>query len=115
MSLDGSYDMVLLPSQHGTMVVGSPGEGELDDDFLPRRKRNTRVCPATLLARGGGDGATMAKQEVTPRRLSGQSESTMLVPLRGTCQVSSSHLRQRRASLPSNVPTPSGLMMPASS
>jgi hypothetical protein len=30
-----------------TTVVGSPGEGELDDDFPPRRKRNTRVCPAT--------------------------------------------------------------------
>jgi hypothetical protein len=53
------------------MVVGSPGEGELDDDFLPRRKRNTRVCPATLLTGGGGDGATVARQEAAPRRLSG--------------------------------------------
>jgi hypothetical protein len=54
-----------------TMVVGSPGEGELDDDFLPRWKRNTWVCPATLLVGGGGDGATVARQEAAPRRLSG--------------------------------------------
>jgi hypothetical protein len=39
-----------------TMVVGSPSKGELDDDFLPRQKRNTRVYPATLLTGGGGDG-----------------------------------------------------------
>jgi hypothetical protein len=96
-----------------TTVVGSPREGELDGDFLPRRKRNTRVCPATLLAGGGGDGATVARQEVAPRRLSDQSESTTPAPLRGTCWVLSSHLRQRRVSLPSNVPTPSGLMTPA--
>jgi hypothetical protein len=97
-----------------TTVVGSPG-GELDDDFPPWRKRNTRVCPATLLARGGGDGATVAKQEATPRRLSDQSESTTPAPLRGTCRVLSSYLRQRRVSLPRNVPTPSGLMTPAPS
>jgi hypothetical protein len=98
-----------------TTVVGSPGEDELDDDFLLRRKRNTRVCPATLLAGGGGDGATMARQEVAPRRLSDQSESTTSAPLWGTCRVLSSHLRQRRVSLPSNEPTPSGLMTPAPS
>jgi hypothetical protein len=39
MSRDGSYDMVLLPSQHD----------------------NTRVCPATLIAGGGGDRATVAR------------------------------------------------------
>jgi hypothetical protein len=93
-----------------TTVVGSPGGGELDDDFPPWRKRNTRVCPATLLAGGGGDGATMARQEAAPHRLSDQSESTTPAPLRGTCRVLSSHLRQQRMSLPSNVPTPSGLM-----
>jgi hypothetical protein len=55
----------------------------------------------------------MARQEAAPRRLSDQSESTTPAPLRGTCQVLSSHLRQRRVSLPSNVPTPSELMTPA--
>jgi hypothetical protein len=32
-----------------TTVVGSPSSGELDDDFPPWQKRNTRVCPAILL------------------------------------------------------------------
>jgi hypothetical protein len=95
-------------SATATTVVGSPGGGELDDDFPPWQKRNTRVCPATLLAGGGGDGATVARQEAAPRRLSDQSESTTLAPLRGTCRVLSSHLRQRRVSLPRYVPTPSG-------
>jgi hypothetical protein len=102
-------------SATATTVVGSPGGGELDDDFPPWQKRNTRVCPATLLAGGGGDGATVAMQEAAPRRLSDQSESTMPAPLRGTCRVLPSHLRQRRVSLPRNVPTPSGLMTPAPS
>jgi hypothetical protein len=116
MSLDGSYDMELLPrSVTATTVVDSPSGGELDDDFPPWQERNTRVCPATLLAGGGGDGATVALQEAAPRRLSGQSESTTPAPLRGPCRVLSSHLRQRRVSLPHNVPTPSGLMTPAPS
>jgi hypothetical protein len=94
-----------------TTVVGSLGGGELDDDISPWRKRNTRVCPATLLA-GGGDGATMARQEAAPRWLSDQSESTTPAPLSETCRVLSSHLGQRRVSLPSNVPTSGGLMTP---
>jgi hypothetical protein len=96
-----------------TTVVGSPGGGELDDGISPRQKRNIQVCPATLLTGGGEDGATVARQEASLRRLSDQSEPTTPAPLRGTCRVLSSHLRQRRASLPSNVPTPSELMTPA--
>jgi hypothetical protein len=95
-----------------TTVDGSPGRGEPDDDISPWRKRNTQVCPATLLA-GGGDGETVARHEAAPRRLSDRSESTAPAPLRETCRVMSSHLRQRRVSLPSNVPAPSGLMTPA--
>jgi hypothetical protein len=57
----------------------------------------------------------VAMQEAAPRRLLGQSESTTPAPLRGPCRVLSSHLRQRRVSLPRNVPTPSGLMTPAPS
>jgi hypothetical protein len=94
-----------------TTVVSSPGCGELNDVFLPWRKSSIRVCPATLLAAGGGDGATVARQEAAPRRLS--SESTTPAPQRGTCRALSSHLRQRRMSFPRNVPTPSGLMTPA--
>jgi hypothetical protein len=47
-------------SATATTVDSSPGGGELDDASPPWQKRNTRVCPATLLARGGGDGATVA-------------------------------------------------------
>jgi hypothetical protein len=86
-----------------TTTVSSPGGGELDDVFPPWRKSSNRVCPATFLATGGGDGATVAKQEVTPCRLS--SESTMPAPQRGTCRVLSSCPRQRQESLPCNVPT----------
>jgi hypothetical protein len=63
-----------------TMAVSSPGGGELDDVFPPWRKSSIRVCPATLLAAGGGDGATVARQEAAPRRLS--SESTTPAPCR---------------------------------
>jgi hypothetical protein len=71
MSRDGDYDMVLLPrSTTTTTVVGSPGGDELDDDISTWRKRNIRVNPATLLAGGDGDGATMARQGAAPRRLS---------------------------------------------
>jgi hypothetical protein len=102
-------------SATATTVVGSPGGSELDDGFPPWQKRNTRVCPATLLAGGGGDGATVARQEVAPRRLSDQSKLTTPAPLRGTCRALSSRLRQRRVSLPRHVPTPSGLLTPAPS
>jgi hypothetical protein len=104
-----------LSSTATTTVDGSPGGGELDDGISPRQKRNTRVYPATLLAGGGGDGATMARQEAAPHRLSNQSESTTLAPLWGTCWALSSLLRQRHVSLPRNGPTPSKLMTPAPS
>jgi hypothetical protein len=114
MSLDGSYDMILLPrSTTATTVIGSPDGGEPDDDISPGRKRDTRVYPATLLTEGEGDGATMVRQEAAPRRLSDQSELTAPAPLRGTRRVLSSHLGQRRVSLPNNLPTPGGLMTPA--
>jgi hypothetical protein len=51
-----------------TAAVSPPGGGGLDDVFLPWRKSNIRVCPATFLAAGGGGGATVAKQEAAPRR-----------------------------------------------
>jgi hypothetical protein len=92
MSLDGSYDMVLLPPQRDSNHDGHQlGGGELDDVFPPWRKSSIRVCPATLLAAEGGDGATVAMQEAAPSRLS--SKSTTPAPQRGTCQALSSHLR----------------------
>jgi hypothetical protein len=113
MSLDGSYNMVLLPPQHGGDNDGRQldGGGGLDDVFPPWRKSIIRVCPVAFLAVGGGGGATMAKQEAAPRRLS--SESTTLAPQWGTCRASSSCLRQRQVSFPRNMPTPSRQMTPA--
>jgi hypothetical protein len=105
-------------SPHGattTMDFDSPGGGELGDNISPRQKRSTPVVPATLLTRGGRDGATMATQEATPCRLLHQSESMTPALPWGTCQALSSHLRRRRVSLPRNVSTPSGLMTPAPS
>jgi hypothetical protein len=116
MSLDGSYDMVLLPrGATTTMVSDSPGGGELYDSISPRQKRSTPVVPATLLAGGGEDGATMAMQEAAPCRLSHQNESTTPALPRGTCRALSSHLRRQRVSLPHDVSAPSGLMTPAPS
>jgi hypothetical protein len=113
MSLDVSYDMVLLPrsATATTTAVRSPGGGEHDDVFPPWRKSSIRVCPATLLAAGEEDGATVARQEAASRRLS--SESTTSAPQRGTCWALSSRLRQRRVSFPRNMPTPSGQMTSA--
>jgi hypothetical protein len=79
-----------------TTVSDSPSGGELYDNISPRRKRSTLVVPATLLAGGGGDEATMATQEAAPCRLSHQSESTTPALPQGTCRALSSHLRRRR-------------------
>jgi hypothetical protein len=63
MSLDGSYDMVLLPPQRDSD----------NDDRQPARRWRTRrrlppwrksniwVCPVAFLAAGGGSRATVAK------------------------------------------------------
>jgi hypothetical protein len=115
MSLDGSYDMVLLPPGATTTMatVSLPAGGGIDDVFPAWRKSSIRVCPVTFPADRGGGGATMAKQEAAPRRLS--SESTTLAPQRGTRRALTSRLRRRRASFPRNTPTPSGRTKPARS
>jgi hypothetical protein len=94
-------------------AVSPPGGGRIDDVFPPWRKSSIWACPVTFLAAGGGDGATMAKQEAAPRWLS--SESTTPTPQRGTRRALTSRLRRRRASFPRNTPTPSGQMTPARS
>jgi hypothetical protein len=72
-------------------AVSPPAGGGIDDVFPTWRKSNIRVCPVTFPADGGGGGATMAKQEAAPRRLS--SESTALTPQRGTRRALTSRLR----------------------
>jgi hypothetical protein len=93
MSLDGSYDMVLLPPQRDIDNGGrQPARRRRTRRRLPPwRKSSIRVCPATFLTAGGGGGATVAKQETAPRRLS--SESTTPAPQRGTCQPLTSRPR----------------------
>jgi hypothetical protein len=94
-------------------AVSPPAGGGIDDVFPTWRKNNILVCPVTSPADEGGGRATMAKQEMAPRRLS--SESTVPTPQWGTRRASTSRLRQRRASFPRNMPTPSERMTPARS
>jgi hypothetical protein len=96
-----------------TMTVSLPGGGGLGDVFPPWRKSSIRVCPVAFLAAGGGGSATVAKQDVAPRRR--PSESMTPAPQRGTCRALTSRLRQRRVSFSRNTPTPSGQMTPARS
>jgi hypothetical protein len=104
MSLDGSYDMILLPP---------PRDNDNGGRQPARRRRNRRRLPHVaeeqhpglsrhLPRRRRGGEATMAKQEATPRRLSSES-----APQRGTRRALTSRLRRRRASFPRNTPTPS--------
>jgi hypothetical protein len=51
-------------------AVSPPASGGIDDVFPAWRKNSIRVCPVTSPVNGGGGGATMAKQEAAPRRLS---------------------------------------------
>jgi hypothetical protein len=119
MSLNGSYDMVLLPAQHdnndGRQLAWRRRTRRRLPPPPPWRKRSICACPTTLLAVEGGDGATMARQEAAPRRLSRQSESTTPAPQRGTYRALSSRPGQRRVSLPRHTPTTSGLTTPAPS
>jgi hypothetical protein len=55
-----------------------PAGGGIDDIFPAWRKNNIQAHPALSPVDGGGGGATKAKQEVAPRRLS--SESTAPAP-----------------------------------
>jgi hypothetical protein len=95
MSLDGSYDMILLPP---------PRDNDNGGRQPAHRRQNRRRLPLV---------AGMAKQEAAPRRLS--SKSTAPAPQRGTRRASTSRLRRRRASFPRNTPTPSRRTTPARS
>jgi hypothetical protein len=115
MSLNGSYDIVLLPPQRDSDNDGrQPARRRWTRRRLPPwRKSSIRVCPIAFLAAREGDGATVAKQKAAPRWLS--SESTTPAPQRGTRRALTSRLRRRLASFPRNTPTPSGQMTPARS
>jgi hypothetical protein len=115
MSLDGSYDMILLPpprdNDNGSR---QPARRRRNRQRLPHvAEEQTRVFPVTFPVDGGGGGAGMAKQEAAPHRLS--SESTTPAIQRGTHRALASRLRPRRASCPRNTPTPSRRTTPARS
>jgi hypothetical protein len=83
MSLDGSYDMVLLPPPRDNDNGGrQPTRRRQNRRRFPPpppwRKNSIRACPVTFPAVGGEGEATMAKQEAAPCWLS--SESTTPVP-----------------------------------
>jgi hypothetical protein len=115
MSLDGSYDMILLPPPCDSDNGGRqpPAGGGIDDVFPAWWKNNIRAHPVLFPTDGGGGGATKAKQEAAPRQLS--SKSTAPAPQRGACRASTSRLRRRRAPSPRNTPTPSKRTTPARS
>src|SRR5688500_20333196 len=69
-----------------------PAGGGIDDVFPARWKNNLRAHPVLSPADGGGGGATKAKQEAVPRRLS--SESTAPVLQRGAHRASRSEERR---------------------
>jgi hypothetical protein len=94
-------------------AVSPPAGGGINDVFPTWRKNNIRVCPVTSPVNGGGGGATMAKQEAAPRRLS--SKLTTPAPQRGTRWASTLRLRRRRVPFPRNMPTPSRRTTPARS
>jgi hypothetical protein len=116
MSLDGSYDMVLLPlqrdSNNGRRLARRrrtrrrlPPVAEEEHPGLPRhppRRRGRRRGN-----RGHAVGGTSSA--VGPDRVDDAGTPA------GLCRVLTSHLRQRRVSLPRNAPTSSRLMTPAPS
>jgi hypothetical protein len=115
MSLDGSYDMILLSPTRDNDNGGRqpPTHGGIDDVFPAWWKNNLRAHPALFPANGGEGAATKAKQEAAPHRLS--SESTAPAPQRGAHRVSTSRLRRRRAPSPRDTPIPSKRTTPARS
>src|SRR5688572_10271978 len=96
------------------MVADSPpAGGGIDDVFPAWWENNIRVHPVLSPVDEGGGGATKAKQEAAPRRLS--SESTAPAPQRGAHRTSTSRLRRRRAPSPCDTPIPSKRTTPARS
>jgi hypothetical protein len=102
MSLDGSYDMILLPPPRDSDNGGRQpaAGGGINDVFPTWRKNNIRVCPVTSPADEGGGGATVAKQEAAPRRLSSESTAETsgidLASETKTSAVSPQHANSKR-------------------
>jgi hypothetical protein len=113
MSLDGSYDMILLPPPRDSDNGGrQPAHRRGNRRRLPHMvEDDIRACPVPSPVDGGGGGATKAKREAAPRWLS--SESTALAPQRRARRASISRLRRRRALPLRNTPISSKRTTPA--
>jgi hypothetical protein len=115
MSLDGSYDMVLLPPQHGSNHGGCQ---------LAQRRRTRRRLPPVAEDQHPGlsrhPPCRRRRRQGNHGQAGGGTSSAVervddAAPQRGTCRTLSSRLRQGRMLFPRNVPTPSGQMTPAHS
>jgi hypothetical protein len=115
MSLDGSYDMVLLPP---------PRDNDNDDRQPARRRRNRRRLPRVAEKQHPGLSRHLPHRRRRRRGNHGQAGGGTSLAVervddtgaqRGTRRALTSRLRRRRASFPRNTPTPSGRMMPARS
>jgi hypothetical protein len=115
MSLDGSYDMVLLPPQR---------DNNHDGRQLARRRRTRQRLPPVAEEQHPGLSRHPPRRRRRRRGNRGQAGGGTSSAVErvgdagtpaGTCRALSSHLRQRRRSFPRNVPTPSGQMTPAHS
>jgi hypothetical protein len=94
MSLDGSYDMVLLPSRRDDSDgLRLARRWRARRQHLPMAEEEHSDRPRHPPRRRRRRRATMATQKVAPCRLLHQSESTTPALPRGTCRALSSHLR----------------------
>jgi hypothetical protein len=108
MSLDGSYDMILLPP---------PRDSDNGGRQPARRWRNQRRLPHVAKEQHSGLSRRLPCRRRRRRGNQGQagggtSSAVERVyasaPQRGTRRASTSRLRRRRAPFPRNTPTPSG-------
>jgi hypothetical protein len=108
MSLDGSYDMILLPPLRNNDNGGRQPA---------RRRRNQRRLPHVAEEQHPGLSRHLPRRRRRRRGRHGQAGGGTLsaapAPQRGTRRALTSRLRRRRASFPRNTPTPSRRTTPA--
>jgi hypothetical protein len=110
MSLDGSYDMILLPPPRDNDNGGrQPARRRRNRRRLPHVAEEqhpglSRHLPRRRRRRRGSHGQAGGDTSSAVERVDGPSAPA---PQRGTRRTLTSRLRRRRASFPRNTPTPS--------
>jgi hypothetical protein len=118
MSLDGSYDMVLLPPSRDSDNGGrQPARRRRTRRRLPPMAEEqhpglSRHLPRCKRWRRGNHGQAGGGTSLAVERVDDAGAPS---PQRGTRRALTLRLRRRRASFPHNTPTPSGQMTPARS